>query len=258
MKHQLIEELFNYKGKIVFITGTSGLLGSSLVNLFLKLGSIVIGVDIKKNKITHKNFLFLKINIANDKDVKKILQKIIKKHNKIDIIINNAGVSFFTKFEKRTSKELINTFNVNLVGTLNVCKNYFALHKKLKLKKCNIINIGSIYGSMSPDFRIYDNPNNYNSEIYGSTKAGVIQLTKYLAVLMSKHKININCMSPGGILNKNKRQNNKFIRKYSNRIPINRMANTEDFFTCILFLSSEKSKYITGQNIIIDGGLSAW
>ena len=76
MKHQLIEELFNYKGKIVFITGTSGLLGSSLVNLFLKLGSIVIGVDIKKNKITHKNFLFLKKILQTIKTLKKYFKKL--------------------------------------------------------------------------------------------------------------------------------------------------------------------------------------
>lgn len=258
MANLLTDKLFNYKNKIVVITGTSGLLGKSLVKLFLSLNSIVIGMDIKKNKITNKNFHFFNIDIVNNKKVQKTLHNIIKKHKKIDVIINNAGVSFFTKFEKRTEKELISTFKVNLLGTINVCKNYFILHKKFKLKRCNIINIGSIYGSMSPDFRIYANPNNYNSEIYGSTKAGIIQLTKYLAILMSRHKINVNCMSPGGILNKDKKHKKIFIKKYSSRIPINRMANTEDFYTCILFLSSDFSKYITGQNILVDGGLSAW
>ncbi len=258
MKVHSIEKLFNFKNKIILISGTSGLLGKSLAKLFLDIGSIVVGFDLKKPKIYHKNFYHTTIDITNEKKVIKNLEITLKKFKRIDVIINNAGVSFFTKFENRKKKELDKTFQVNITGAINISKNYFLSHKKMKLKKCKIINIGSIYGNMSPDFRIYGKNDNFNSEIYGITKAGIIQLTKYLSVLMSKHNINVNCMSPGGILNETKKQNSRFVKKYINRIPLNRMAIPNDFFTCILFLASDSSSYVTGQNIIIDGGLSAW
>ena len=96
------------------------------------------------------------------KKVEEILKFVIKKFKKIDVIINNAGISYFTKFENRTNYELNSTLNTNLVGTINVCRNYLKLHKVHKLKKCKIINIGSIYGLLSPDFNIYDKGDNIN------------------------------------------------------------------------------------------------
>ena len=258
MKNILMNKIFNFKKKIIIISGTSGLLGNSFAKLFLDLGCNVIGLDKKKNQIKHKNFYFFNEDVSNSKKVEEILKFVIKKFKKIDVIINNAGISYFTKFENRTNYELNSTLNTNLVGTINVCRNYLKLHKVHKLKKCKIINIGSIYGLLSPDFNIYDKGDNINSEIYGASKAAIIQFTKYLSVYGAKYNINVNCLSPGGILNHKNKQKKKFINKYSNRVPLKRMANTSDFFTCILFLASEKSSYVTGQNIVVDGGLSSW
>ena len=158
------------------------------------------------------------------------------------------------KYESFKKSEL----DANLIFDIKRYLDTFKKTVKTLKKKCKIINIGSIYGSMSPDFRIYDKKDNFNSEIYGASKAGIIQITKYLAVLMSNYNINVNCMSPGGILDDRKKQNTNFVKKYSKRIPLNRMAKSDDFFTCILFLASDSSSYVTGQNIIVDGGLSAW
>ena len=141
---------------------------------------------------------------------------------------------------------------------LNIINTYVEEHKKKNLKKCSIINIGSIYGFLSPDFRIYGKNDRHSSEIYGATKASVIQLTKYYSVILSKYNINVNCLSPGGIFNKNKPQNKKFVREYSKRVPQTKMGNVEDLFTGILFLASDHSEYVNGQNLIIDGGLSSW
>ena len=112
--------------------------------------------------------------------------QIIKEKSKIDIILNCAAISIFTHFEKRTQKELEKTINVNIVGTHNVIKNYVKLHSKKNLKSCRIINFGSIYGVNSPDFRIYEKKDRFNSEIYGATKASIIQMTKYLGVMYVK------------------------------------------------------------------------
>ena len=258
MINQKINKLFNFKEKIILITGSSGQLGLSFCKLFLDMGAIVYGFDKNSNKFKHKNYIFKKVDVSKKKIVQKNIHLLIKKNKKIDVIINNAGFSVFTKFDQRTNNEIDKTINVNIKGTLNVINAYVELHKIKKLKRCNIINIGSIYGIMSPDFRIYGKNGNYNSEIYGATKSAVIQLTKYYSVILANFNINVNCLSPGGIYNEYKPQKLSFIKNYSLRVPKGRMAYAEDLHTGILFLASSKSEYVSGQNILIDGGLSSW
>ena len=258
MKNLNIKSLFNFNKKIILITGASGQIGSSIVKLFLSLGSNVYGFDKTKSKIKHGDYKFIKVDIRNKTEVKKKISEIVKKNNRIDIIVNTAAVSIFSKYDKRTNSELDKTIDTNIKGLLNVINSYVDIHKKNSLKKCSIINFGSIYGFLSPDFRIYSNKDRFSSEIYGASKAAVIQLTKYYSVVLSNYNINVNCLSPGGIYNNKKPQNKKFIKKYSNRVPLDRMGNTENLYTGILFLASDQSNYVNGQNIIIDGGLSSW
>ncbi len=258
MKNLKQEKLFNFKNKIVLITGSVGQLGTSFTKLFLSRGAIVVGLDNTQSKFKNDKFYFYSVDISKKEIVEKNIINIINKFKKIDVIINNAGYSVFTKFDKRTNEELDKTINVNIKGTLNIINSYIKIHKNKKLSKSNIINIGSIYGSISPDFRIYGKNDNFNSEIYGATKASIIQLTKYYSVILSKLNINVNCLSPGGIYNSKKPQSHSFLKKYKTKVPMNSIAQSEDLHTGILFLASDKSQYINGQNIIIDGGLSVW
>lgn len=237
------------------ITGCEGQIGSSIQNLFLDLGAKVYGIDVKKNKKNKNKAKFIKCDITNEKAIRASMSKIFKNEKKIDLIINNAAAQIFGNYKKRKSSEMNNVYKTNVFSIINIIKNYSILFKKNKMKHGKIINIASIYGFLSPDFRIYSKGDRYSSEIYGASKSSVIQITKYFAVLLAKKNININCISPGGILNQ-KVQSKKFISKYINRVPKNRMGNTEDLFTAILYLSSDKSDYTTGQNIIVDGGLS--
>ena len=131
----------------------------------------------------------------------------------------------------------------------------------LKVKSKNeavIINIASMYGVISPDYRIYSEGDRKNSEIYGATKAAIIQMTKYFAVHLAERKIRVNCVSPGGIFNPENPQSDSFIKNYSLRCPLNRMANVNEIIGGIIFLSSDAASYVTGQNLIIDGGMSCW
>ena len=256
MAKQSIENLFNFEKKIVLVTGSSGQLGLEFIKLYLDLGCKVYGIDLKRIQFKHKNFKFFKSNIVKQDQIKKIINAIILKEKKIDIIINNAAVSYFSKINNRKKFEIDNTVDVNLKGVINIISEYFKFHSKKKLKKCKIINIASIYGLVSPDFRIYGKKDRFSSEIYGATKAGVIQLTKYFSVFLSKHNITVNCISPGGVIN-NKKQRKNFQINYKNRVPLARMAYPEDLFTSILFLTSDSTSYVTGQNIIVDGGLSS-
>lgn len=245
--------LKQYKNKIVLVTGVSGQIGKYISRFFLNLGCTVYGIDLKTIKINSNKFIFKQLDISDEIKTKNFITKIYKKHKKIDIIINNAAVSFKTNFKYRTYDELIKTIDVNLLSSINIIKNIAQNHNKKLI--CKIINIGSIYGVRSPDFKIYDDRNNMNSEIYGASKAGIIQITKYFAVLLAKKNIIINCISPGGLENKNI-QKKKFINNYSKKVPLGRMCREKDLEMALLYFSSAETYYTTGQNFIIDGGLS--
>lgn len=251
-------KFFNFKNKVVLITGSDGIIGNELCNFFLEFGSFVYGIDNKKKILKNKNYKHFTGSVINENFVKKKLSQIIEEKSKIDIILNCAAVSIFTPFEKRTKKEIDKTINVNLIGTHNVIKNYIKFHTKRKIKSCRIINFGSIYGVNSPDFRIYDRNDRFSSEIYGATKASIIQITKYLGVMYVKKNVFINCISPGGTISSKIKIKKKFYKKYSERTPIGRMATPKDLLTAVIYLSNSETKYTVGQNIIVDGGLTAW
>lgn len=118
-----------------------------------------------------------------------------------------------------------------------------------------IINIGSIYGQISSDERIYGNSGRNNSEVYSATKAGIIHMTKYMATHFGKYNIQTNCISPGGIFNN---QTEDFVKNYEYKTPIQRMGKPEDLQSVLKFLISEENTYLNGQNITIDGGFIAW
>ena len=128
----------------------------------------------------------------------------------------------------------------------------------IKLKKASIINIGSIFGVVSPDFRNYTDLPRKSPEIYGASKAGVIQMTKYFSVNLAERNIRVNCVSPGGIFNPKNPQGKDFIDNYSFRVPMKRMAEEKEIVGAILYLASSAASYTTGQNILIDGGLTSW
>ena len=248
-----INFLEEYKNKVVIITGVSGQIGNFTAKLFLKLDCLVYGLDLNKTKINSDKFFFKKIDITKTTKVNSLINNIYKKHKKIDIVINNAAISYKTNFKYRKESELKKTSSINILSPINIIKAVAKNHKKKNT--CKIINIGSIYGVRSPDFSIYDNINNINSEIYGGSKAALIQMTKYLAVFLAKKNIIVNCISPGGLENK-KLQNKKFINKYSNKVPLGRMCNEKDLKMALLYFSNTETNYTTGQNLVIDGGFT--
>ena len=246
------KSFFDLTNKVILLTGSEGKLGKEIKKTFIDMKARVYGIDVKKNS----NEKIFKSDISDAKAVDKIINKIIKIEGKIDVIINNAGVSVYSPMEKRTSKEIDFTLNVNVKGLINITKSYFNIHNKNKLKSCKIINISSIYGVVAPDTRIYSKNDNINSEIYGASKAAVIQLTKYYATLFGKKNILVNCISPGGIEDKN--HSKFFTNRYKKRVPLDRLALEKDIMGAIIYFSSDACSYTTGQNLVIDGGLSSW
>jgi len=251
--------LFNLEGKTVLVTGAKGQLGKVICQGFVDAGSIVIGADLdldQKSGIQGNDIFYYSLDIVSKKSVKNLFSELYKKHTSVDVLINNAGVSTFEHFEDRSEESFDWVSDVNLKGTFLCIQDYF---KHQKINKCgNVINIASVYGLISPDPRIYREGDRRNSEVYGATKAGIIQMTKYFAVHMAENGIRVNAVSPGGIYNPENPQSKYFINEYSKRNPMSRMANAEEILGPVLYLASDASSYVTGHNLVVDGGMSCW
>lgn len=238
------------KQKVAVLTGSSGQLGNAIRKIFQGLNIIVIGID--RIHDDRCDFSYL-CDISDKNSLWEVAESIEERNGKIDILINNAGVGVFTPFEDRTEEELDYVINVNTKGTIFCCQVFLDLLKKSESP--SIVNIASLYGNVSSDPRIYTDCSRNNSEIYSSTKAGIIHLSKYFAVHFSKYGIRVNCVSPGGIFNDH---GENFNKNYSDRCPMGRMAHVEEIAAPVLFLSSKAASYINGHNLIVDGGFNVW
>ena len=236
--------------KIAILTGANGQLGKSYLNTLVKENYYIYALDLNVDGIeTTEMVQAIKLDITNEDEVHSFYKNI----DRVDVLINNAGIGVFTPFEQRTAKEFMQVMNVNLLGTFLMSQSAIEIMKKQKYGK--IINVGSIYGQVSSDERIYGDSGRNNSEVYSATKAGVIHMTKYMATHFGKYNIQTNCISPGGIFNK---QSKEFVDNYEYKTPMRRMGSPTDLLSALKFLISEDTTYVNGQNITVDGGFVAW
>ena len=243
----------DFKNKVILITGCEGFLGKEITKNLISLGAIVVGLDIsKKSKINFNNFIYFKTDLSKESEINKFYKFL--KTNKItpDILINNAALSYKGNYKKRKQVEINNMLSVNITSVFNMIRKF----SEVSSKKANILNIASIYALMSPKPELYSKNNLDNSEIYGASKAAIIQMTKYFARYLNEKKIRVNCVSPGGITTSDNIADNFFINQYIKDVPLKRLAKLEEVVNSILFLISDKSSYINGHNLIIDGGKS--
>lgn len=254
----LCHNLFSVAQKTVVITGAGGQLGTALCSAFSSSNAHVIATDVTIEKKHPHAAQWHKMDITDKKQIQNVFQTIVKQHGAIDILVNNAGVSTFEPFEQRGEKSIDWVMDVNLKGMIFCIQSYIDAFDSYDGSQGVIINIASIYGIVSPDYRIYTDCLRKNSEIYGATKAGIIQMTRYYAVHLSPRAIRVNCVSPGGIYNPKSPQGDDFIKQYSLRCPLQRMATVNDITGSVLFLASNAASYITGHNLVIDGGMSCW
>jgi len=237
--------------KNLIITGAAGQIGQVFVQYLSDLNKYKV-YALDNNFIDKKplvNVKYIELDITNEKEVVKFYNTL----DAVEVLINNAGVGVFTPFEERTAEEFMNVVDVNMKGTFLMCRESI---KKMKITmNGKIVNIGSIYGMVSSDPRIYGESGRNNSEVYSMTKAGVIMLTKYLATHYADCNIQVNSISPGGLL---RQQSQDFLSNYSFRVPVGRLANESELIPALDFLISNENSYTTGQNIAIDGGFTAW
>lgn len=232
-------QIFKLEDKIVVITGAAGIQGPEHVKAFESVGAKVVATDIKDTKIP--------LDVTNIESIQLAVKKIIGEYGRIDVLVNNAGAT------GKYAADWEQIIKVNLTGTYLCCQIIGAA-----MKQGSIINVGSIYGLVGPDWSLYENAEYDKKPMgvpagYAASKGGVIALTKYFASYYAP-KIRVNCVTPGGIFDN---QAENFVKKYSAKTMLGRMANKNEVSGALLYLASDLSSYVTGANIIIDGGLTA-
>jgi len=236
--------------KKAIITGANGQLGSAFVEALTGKGYFVYAVDLNIEKITFsENVQPVKLDITDEMAVHKFFSSV----KSLDVLINNAGIGVFTPFEDRTAAEFKQVMEVNLLGAFLMSQSSVKIMKNGDGGK--IVNIASIYGSTSSDERIYGDSGRRNSEVYSATKAGLINMTQYMATHFGKYNIQTNSISPGGIYNQ---QSEDFVKNYEYKTPMGRMGKTQDLLSALFYLVSEDTQYTNGQDIAVDGGFLAW
>ena len=243
--------MLNLSKKVCLITGCNGYLGKSICQLFKKLGATVIGIDIVNKKNDNLDNFF-KVDLNNKNQIDSLIKN-LKKVKKIDVLVNNAAFLANSKINNTKEKKLFYNHkyeNLNLTNTIYLTNCVIPFLRKSK--NGSVINICSIYASLAYDYNLYKNTNMKPPLAYGVSKAGLKHYSKMLASIVSP-KIRVNSISPGGIL---RGQPKKFISKYLSKTPISRMAKEKDISNVVAFFASDYSIYITGQDLIVDGGYS--
>ena len=261
MSNEFIKNL-NCEGKNIYIIGGSGLIGLEVSKIYLKNNAHVIILDINKPKnYKNKNLSFINfdINNLNDFDFKNLFLK----YGDPDIFINTSYPidNNWSKctFSKIKNEYLRSNVNLNLNSYVLTAIKFAEIMVKKKING-SILLMSSIYGFLGQDLDLYKGSNMNENVAYSVIKSGVINLVKQMSSYYAKHKIRINCVSPGGlyghIKGKKNQQSKKFIKRYSKKTPLLRLGEANEVAKLILFLTTKNASYITGSNIIIDGGIS--
>ena len=257
-------EKFRLDGRVVIITGAAGLLGKAFSREVARAGGTVILADINSKKGIELEQLingergderatFCQTDITSVVSIKRMITRVLGKFDRIDALVNNAyprNEKYGRKLEDVTYKDFCENVNLHLGG-------YFLMTQQVaetmkKQGSGNVVDITSIYGCAAPRFELYAGTNMTVPVEYAATKAALINLTKYFAAYYAKYNIRVNSISPGGVFD---HQPESFVRNYEQEVLIEkRMANPDDLTGALLFLLSDSSCYVTGQNLIVDGG----
>jgi NAD(P)-dependent dehydrogenase (short-subunit alcohol dehydrogenase family) len=271
-----MKDKFRVDDRIAIVTGGLGQLGMQFSVSLCDYGAKVAVIDIttEKKKDNHEfdnylnsgNIKLYKADITNRPQLEKTLDGIKKDLGNPSILINNAGIDSPPgadaeengPFEMYPEESLNKVIDVNLKGVFLCCQVFGG--EMAKNNYGSIINIASVYGIVSPNQDVYEYKRKdgqlwYKPASYAVTKSAILNLTRYLATYWAKKNVRVNTLSPAGIFNN---QDKDFLEEYKKRMPLGRMAKEDEMNGAIIFLASEASSYMTGSNLIIDGGWTAW
>jgi NAD(P)-dependent dehydrogenase (short-subunit alcohol dehydrogenase family) len=239
--------------KIIIITGGNGLLGKAIIERLLLEGAFCINFEV--NHDTNEDLSKVYCDITNSDSINQALKLVLIKYSKIDGLVNNAyprTEDWGTKFEDIE----LNSWRLNVDWQLN---SYFYMTQKVAVQMAtqnhgSIVNIASIYGVVGADFSIYEGTSMTMPAAYSAIKAALINLTRYVSSYYGPQQVRVNAVSPGGIFDN---QTETFVNNYCKKVPLRRLGTPEEIAPSVAFLLSDDSKYITGHNIIVDGGWTA-
>lgn len=264
-----LKELMDLKNRVALITGGAGHIGFSAAETLAELGANIVLLDIDKVQCDEKTELIsnkykvetlsLAVDLAKEDRVRLVPKTVLDKFGRLDILINCAALAgnselkgWAVPFENQLSDAWRKALEVNLTSVFVLVQ---ACQKALVSSgQGSIINISSIYGLVGPDMRLYEGTDLGNPAAYAASKGGLIQFTKWLATALAP-KIRVNTVTPGGVF---RDHSEPFLSRYLERTPLGRMAKEEDLKGAIAYLASNLSGYVTGQNIVVDGGWTAW
>ena len=250
--------------KILFLSGCNGQLGLSISKSFSYAGWKVFGIDSGGQTNSHYIYKFIEGSVISRENWRDLFERSLEYiENEADVricLINNAGIAKFSPSEERTLDEFQDVMSVNVFGPIAGITELYKFIKRIYQKeqhiRTSIINIGSIYGHIAPNGSIYTDTSRNSSEVYGASKAGVSQITRYFAVRYATEDIQVNAIAPGGVINTNL-QGSDFISRYSQLVPARRMCFEQEV-TEMCHAMLEFPKYLTGQTILLDGGMTSW
>lgn len=273
-----VKDLFNLTGRVAILTGGAGMLGQQYMSILMSAGAHVVVADIDGEaaekaaqdsiKMGGVEALAVQVDVSCKTDVQSMVETVLERYGRIDILINNAAID--PKFDAAVANDQAYTFedyplelwqrslDVDLTGAF-LCTQ--AVGQVMVSQGGGVVvNICSTYGLVGADQRLYKKDAEIEQRLfkpasYAVTKAGLAQLTRYLAAYWGNSNIRVNTLTPGGV---GSSQDDEFIRKYSVRTPMGRMAEQDEMQGALLFLVSDASSYMTGSNLIVDGGWTAW
>ena len=241
--------MINFTNKKIIITGATGGIGGSLIKKFISLNGDVLGTGTKNEKLNllekeHSGLKVKKFDISNHSKIEEFIENAFKELGGLDILVNNAGVNVDNLSLRMKDEEWKKVIDVNLTSTFLLSK--YAIKKMLKNKFGRIVNITSIVGHSG----------NLGQSNYSASKAGIIGMSKSLAIEYAKKNITVNCVSPGFIVSDmTSNLPEKVKDQLTSRIPMARLGNGDDVSNCVAFLSSETTSYVTGETIHVNGGM---
>lgn len=268
-------DIFALSGRVAVVTGALGKLGPIWCRALLHAGANVAAVDlpgtavpesIEKLQSTVEDgaLILLRADVTDRASLETAYNRCGEMLGTPTILVNNAGIDAPPepsanrhRLEDIPGHVWDRVLGVNVTGLFASCQIFG--EAMIQTGSGSIINIGSLYASVSPDARFYDHlpgdPPFLKPPAYGASKAAVVNLTRYLATHWARHGVRVNTLSPGGVLGE---QDDEFKRKFVDRVPLGRMATSQDLVGPLLFLASDASRYVTGIELIVDGGFTAW
>jgi len=264
-----ISEGFSLKGRIAIVTGGAGLIGPHFVEALVEAGARVAILDldeekskqvasqiVRRLKLPVSRIVCYRADVTVRKDVETAVAAIIHRWKHIDILVNAVmavGPNFYDSLESYTEETWNLVMRCNVWGPF-LCMQIVSRYMK-KRREGVIVNIGSMYGMVAADQRIYGDTGINSPASYAASKAAMIQLTRYAGVYFAPYGIRVNAISPGGIYKGHK---TSFLKEYANRTPSGRMVNPQELKGALIYLVSPSASSVTGHNLVVDGGWTAW